>query len=102
MLGYATRISKPLSMIYSIVLFGSIYATAASTFYGFSTRIPDIRLKKIILILAAFIGFLLGLLGFQTMVAYLYPAQGYLGTVFMGMIMINFLKEWKKNHLYSS
>ncbi|MBQ6621655.1 MAG: hypothetical protein IJH75_02370 [Mogibacterium sp.] len=97
MLGYANRLSKPLAICYAVVLYGSIYSTASSTFYGFSTRIPGIPAKKYILIAAAVIGFALGLLGFQTLVAYLYPPQGYFGILVMILITVNYLKERRKN-----
>ncbi|HHW95343.1 MAG TPA: hypothetical protein GX736_05410 [Mogibacterium sp.] len=96
MVGYATRISKPLSIVYTFILFGSIYATAASTFYAFGTKIPQKPAKKYILIAAAIVGFLIGQFGFKTLVKYLYPPQGYIGIVVIIMITVNFFKEFLK------
>ena len=97
MLAYSLRISKVLNIFYAVTLYGSIYSTAASTFYGFSTKIRPGRRKKSILAAAAVIGYLLGLTGFKTLVAYLYPAQGYVGIVIIGMIAVNYFKEKKQN-----
>lgn len=98
MVGYALRINKPLSMFYSLILFGSMYATASSTFYAFSTKIRPTPAKKWILIAAATIGFLLSQFGYKTLVKYLYPPQGYIGFVIIFMIAVNFVREWRRNH----
>ena len=98
MVGYALRINKPLSMFYSLILFGSMYATASSTFYAFSTKIKPSPAKKWILIAAAGLGFVLSQFGYKTLVKYLYPPQGYIGFVIIFMIIVNFVKEYKKNH----
>lgn len=97
MLGYSLHISKVLNVVYSVILYGSIYSTASSTFYGFSTKLPENRWKKPAMVIAAFLGFCIGLSGFKTLVAYLYPPQGYIGIVFIGMIIANFFRERKKN-----
>ena len=49
------------------------------------------------MVAAAFAGFGIGLSGFKTLVAYLYPPQGYIGIVFIGMIVMNFFKEKSKS-----
>ena len=97
MLGFATRISKPLSIIYAIALFGAVYSTAAVTYYGFSKEIPDGPNKNKILLVGAVIGFLCGLTGFKVIVEYLYSVQGFIGLVFIWMITINYIKEIKEN-----
>lgn len=97
MLGYSLRISKVLNILYALILYGSIYSTAAGTFYGFSTKLPRNRFKKPIMVAAAFAGFGIGLSGFKTLVAYLYPPQGYIGIIFIGMIVMNFFKEKSKS-----
>ena len=97
MLGYSLRISKVLNVAYAIILYCSIYVTASTTFFGFSTKVPDNSKKKIVLVIAAFIGFGIGLSGFKTMVAYLYPLQGYIGIAFILLITVNFFAEQRKN-----
>ena len=90
MLGFSEKISSALNIVYAIVLFGSIYSTAASTYYGFSTKLPNNRYKKSIIIAGAVLGFALGLTGFRNLVEFLYPAQGYIGILFLILIIINF------------
>lgn len=96
MLGFAGRISPALSIVYAVILYGAVYSTGASTYYGFSTKIKDGRYKKWIIIGGAAAGFLLGLTGFKRLVEFLYPAQGYIGIVFILLIIINFCKEFIK------
>jgi uncharacterized membrane protein YkvI len=95
MLGFSARISPLLNMIYAVVLYGAVYSTGASTYYGFSTRIRDGRVKKYIIVAGAAAGFLLGLTGFKKLVEFLYPAQGYIGILFIFLIIINFFRELK-------
>ena len=96
MLGYSARISPVLNVIYAIILYGAVYSTGSSTYYGFSTKISDGRAKKVIIVVGAAAGFLLGLTGFKKLVEFLYPAQGYIGILFIILIIINFAKElWK-------
>ena len=45
----------------------------------------------------ALAGFLLGLTGFKKLVEFLYPAQGYIGIVFIVLIIINFCREIVKH-----
>jgi uncharacterized membrane protein YkvI len=93
MLGFSARISPVLNMIYAVVLYGAVYSTGATTYYGFSTRLKNDRLKKYIIIGGAAAGFLLGLTGFKRLVEFLYPAQGYIGILFILLIIINFFRE---------
>jgi uncharacterized membrane protein YkvI len=95
MLGFSARISPLLNIIYAVVLYGAVYSTGASTYYGFSTRIRDGRVKKYIIVAGAAAGFLLGLTGFKKLVEFLYPAQGYIGILFIFLIIINFFRELK-------
>lgn len=97
MLAYAAKISPIANIAFGTVLFAAIYSAATSTYYGFSTKIKDGPKKKYILIAGAFIGFLCGLTGFNTIVAYLYPAEGYIGIVILLSIVVNFVKTWREN-----
>ncbi len=96
MLGYSARISPVLNVIYAVVLYGAVYSTGASTYYGFSTKLPQGKMKQIIIVAGAAAGFLLGLTGFKRLVEFLYPAQGYIGILFIILIIINFCKELLK------
>ena len=97
MLAYAAKISPIANVAFGTVLFAAIYSAATSTYYGFSTKIKDGPKKKYILIGGALVGFLCGLTGFNTIVAYLYPAEGYIGIVILVSIIINFVKTWREN-----
>ena len=78
-------------------LYGAVYSTGASTYYGFSTKFAGFKSRKYIIILGAVAGFLLGLSGFKTLVEFLYPAQGYIGMLFIALIIANFIREAGKN-----
>ena len=78
-------------------LYGAVYSTGASTYYGFSTKLKNGKYKKWIIIGGALAGFLLGLTGFKKLVEFLYPAQGYIGIVFIVLIIINFCREIVKH-----
>lgn len=93
MLGFSGRISPVLNIIYAVVLYGAVYSTGASTYYGFSTKLPNNTLKNYIIIGGAAVGFMLGLTGFKRLVEFLYPAQGYIGILFIILIIINFFIE---------
>ena len=97
MLAYAAKISPIANIAFGTVLFAAIYSAATSTYYGFSTKIKDGPKKKYILIAGALIGFFCGLAGFNTIVAYLYPAEGYIGIVILLSIVANFIKTWREN-----
>ena len=97
MLGFSSRLSPVLNIIYAIVLYGAVYSTGASTYYGFSTKLAGFKSRKYIIILGAVAGFLLGLSGFKTLVEFLYPAQGYIGMLFIALIIANFIREAGKN-----
>lgn len=93
MLGFSARLSPVLNVLYAVILYGAVYSTGASTYYGFSTKLPSGNIKKFIIVGGAAAGFLLGLTGFNRLVEFLYPAQGYIGIVFIVLIIINFIRE---------
>ena len=97
MLGFSARISPVLNVIYAVILYGAVYSTGASTYYGFSTKLPAGNMKKYIIAGGAAAGFCLGLTGFKKLVEFLYPAQGYIGILFIILIIINFLREASVN-----
>lgn len=98
MLAYSARISVAANIAFGVVLFMAIYSAATSTYYGFTTKIKESPKKKYIIITGAVIGFFCGLSGFKTIVAYLYPVEGYIGIVIIVMITVNFIKTYEKNH----
>ncbi len=99
-LGYANRISRVMSNIYTVILFCAIYSASTSNYYGFTTRIKDGPMKKWIIIIAAIIGFILGLFGFKNFVSYISPIVGYVGIVIVIILICNFftLRKKEKNN----
>lgn len=95
MLAYSAKISPVANVAFGVVLFAAIYSAATGTFYAFSTKIKEGPKKKYILIAGAMIGFLCGLTGFDMIVAYLYPSEGYIGIIIILSITVNFFRTWK-------
>ena len=92
LLAYASRISKPLSLLFAIVLYGAIYSAAASTLYGCTRAFARSTKLNYIIVAVSALAFLLGLTGFKTIVEYLYPILGYIATAVVILITINFFK----------
>lgn len=92
MLGYAARISPIVNLIYGIMLYFAIYSSATSVFYGFTSKLPENRWKKKIIIVSILAGYLMGLTGFKNVVAYIYPIEGYISILVVIMFSINFVK----------
>ena len=96
MLGYSARLSPAIHGIYALVLMLSIYSSATSNFYGFTTKIKDGKNKNKYIICAGILGFSLGLIGFKNIVSYMFPVEGYLGFVIIILLFINFIKVMGK------
>ena len=96
MLAYAGRISKGAGIIYSVLLFAAIYASATSNFYGFTTKLRTDEKKSRKVILSACLAFLLGLVGFKNVVAYMFPIEGYLGFTIIAMLLVNFVQVYRR------
>ena len=94
MLGMAGRISRGFNVVYSVVLFFSIYSAATSTFYGVTTKIKDGPRKKYFVVLLAMIGFSLGLAGFREIVAMVFPVVGMIGFFVIVMVIFNFFRVY--------
>lgn len=96
MLAYAGRISKGAGILYSVLLFAAIYASATSNFYGFTTKLRENPQKQRKVIAAACLAFLLGLVGFKNVVAYMFPIEGYLGFAIIAMLLVNFVQVYRR------
>ena len=96
MLGYAGVLFGPLGILYAVILYGSVYAAATTTFYGFTSMLPAAFWKPALEIISAVIGYFIGLNGFQFVVEYIYPPQGYIGIVFLALVVINFIQQYRK------
>ncbi|MBR4861496.1 MAG: MBL fold metallo-hydrolase [Firmicutes bacterium] len=90
MLGFAGRLSPVLTVVYGLVTFCSIYSAATSNYYAFTTKIKEGPHKKKLVILFAFLGFLMGLMGFKNVIGILFPIIGFLGFLVIGMLIVNF------------
>ncbi len=95
MLGYAMRISPLLGTLYMILLFAAVYSSATSNFYSSTTKIKEGPGKKKKIVVLALLAYVLGLFGFKNVVAYMFPAEGYMGFLVIGFITVNFFKIWK-------
>lgn len=97
-LGYADRISRPMSIAYTAILFSTIYSAATSNFYGFTTKLKNGPNKKKIIVLTAFAAYAIGLVGFKNIVKYVSPIIGYLGIIIIVLLVCNFIEVAKKEH----
>ncbi|MBQ9961684.1 MAG: hypothetical protein IJP00_07230 [Firmicutes bacterium] len=97
-LGYADNLSKGMGVLYTIILFCAIYSTATSNYYGFTTKIKEGPKKNFIVVITAFVGYLLGLVGFKNIISYLTPVIGYIGLIFIGLLVWNFISLIIKEH----
>lgn len=95
-LGYANRVSRLMSNIYTVILFCAIYSASTSNYYGFTTRIKEGPMKKWIIIATAVAGFVLGLFGFKNFVSFISPLIGYVGIVVVVILVCNFINLRKK------
>lgn len=80
-LSLITSIHPWLGNAMAIVVFGMIFNTAVSMFYALGRRLSRThpRRYKTYFISSCLIGFVLSFAGFQQLVAYVYPAIGYIG-----------------------
>ncbi|MGL4483466.1 MAG: YkvI family membrane protein [Anaerovoracaceae bacterium] len=97
MLFYAGNISPIIGTIYSIVLMLAIYASATANFYGFSTKIKEGKYKNLKVIIFAWLGFAIGLMGFSNVIDYMFPIEGFLGLGIIVLLAINFFNYKLKN-----
>lgn len=96
MLGFSAKMGKIFNLLYTFVMLFAVFSAATGNYYGFTTKIKEGPKKKWIIIIVAWIGFLCGLCGFKNVIAYMFPAEGYLGFIIMIMLAINCYKVWKK------
>ncbi len=102
MLAFSTNFSGAVNIIYTVVLFFAIYASATGNYYGFTTKLKPTSNKSLKIILIAILGFGFGLMGFKNVIAYMFPLEGFAGILIIIMLMFNFIcltrqKETKKH-----
>jgi uncharacterized membrane protein YkvI len=99
MLAFSEKLSPFLNLLYSIILFFAIYSCATSNFYGFTLRMIKGSHRNLKIIASAGICFVLGLMGFTTIIEYVLPIDGYFGIVIVLMLIVNYIKtELKHRH----
>ena len=96
MLSFAERISPTLGSIYAFFLLIAIFGAATTCFYGFTTKLGDVKNKNTMIWLVGIVGYLLSLYGFSNFVANVYPVVGYISIVFFIMEIWNFIRLSRK------
>ncbi len=95
-LALSGKLSDGVRWIYAVLLLFAVYSSATSNFYGFTTKIREGRNKKLIIIFAAVIGFLLSLFGFAEIVAFVLPLEGYCGLIFLAAMTAHYFRIRKR------
>ncbi len=95
LLELVSSISTKLGFVMAIILFGMICNTAIGMFYAFSARFAKQGSRKFKKILCVFvlIAYLLSFVGFTDLVSILYPLIGYLGFVFIFVLVRWWFRE---------
>lgn len=93
-LGLANEISPLLGVLFTITLFGMIYGTAVSMFFSFGARFFEPKTKKynIFSVISIVIASGLSFYGFSDLVSIVFPIIGYLGYVFMGILVVGAIR----------
>jgi uncharacterized membrane protein YkvI len=84
-LAFTQRLDSGLNGVYGFMLFFAIYASATTNYYAVTTKIKEGPRKKWWVLFIALAGFLIGLVGFSNVVAYMFPVIGFLG---MGILLL--------------
>ena len=97
LLAFTQRLGPNINLLYTIILAFAIYASATTNFYGFTTKIKEGPYKRPIIISLAGVGYIVGLVGFSNVVAYLFPITGFMGIIIVLMITTNFIQVFSAN-----
>ena len=101
MLALAESLSRPLSIVYGILLLGGMFGTTVASMVAITTYIkvkyPKIEKHNVILLMIlTIISFILSLFGFGNLIGTIDPIFGYLSFVFLLLIICNYIKLRKK------
>ncbi|MCL1809924.1 MAG: hypothetical protein FWG42_09215 [Clostridiales bacterium] len=99
MLAFSGRLSTAANAVYLGVLFFAIYASATINFYGFTIKYVKEPKRTVKIIAAALVGFLVSLVGFTQIIAYVFPVIGLLGISIMLMLGVNFVRTGRKEKM---
>ncbi len=106
MLAFAMGLSPVTGVIYTGVMLFAIYSSATGNYYGFTTGLKNDSKKNQKIVIIALAGFLLGLIGFRNVVAYMLPLEGFAGIAIIIMLTCNFFivmknkKKEEKPHMF--
>ena len=96
MLAFSEQLSPAVNLVYIAALSCAIYVSATSTFYGFTIKMITGSHRKLKIIVAAWIGFALGLIGFTRIVEYVFPLEGFFDVAIIIMLITNYFKTTRK------
>ncbi|MXP42060.1 hypothetical protein GRI75_10450 [Altererythrobacter soli] len=99
MLALVNRVHPVLGTAMSIVVFGMIFNTALAMFYALGKRLTRSRPDRFrtVYVAVVLLGFALSFVGFRDLVAYVYPALGYLGLILIGVMAAGWVRG--RSHL---
>ncbi|MEJ5919522.1 MULTISPECIES: YkvI family membrane protein [unclassified Corynebacterium] len=94
MLSLVNSIHPVLGTAMAVVVYGMIFNTGIGMFYALAKRVTARKPQQFrpLFIAVTLIGFGLGFLGFKTLIAYVYPALGYVGVVLIIVMCIAWLR----------
>jgi uncharacterized membrane protein YkvI len=82
------QIGTVLHILFVIVIYGEIYTTLIGNVYGISRKLSaSPQPKKSVIISILFVCYFVSLIGFDSLVKYLYPLFGYMGCVVLLSLM---------------
>lgn len=98
MLEIAGGLSPLFSLVYAIVIFGLIFNTAFSLFYGLASRFAkgDERKTRMYVIGLVAGGYLLSFGGFSSLIAVAYPVLGYMGFFLVAVLGFAWIRGRQK------
>lgn len=106
LLALAQDIHPIVGLFMAVTIYIMIISTAIGMFYPLAQRIYNMITPKKsfysrekftrILIICVILGFLASFSGFETLVAYVYPAIGYSGFLLMGVLILAWIRKFKE------
>ncbi|MGX6486683.1 YkvI family membrane protein [Aerococcus sanguinicola] len=93
-------INPRLGLVMALIIFGMIYNTAIGTYYALAKRVsrahPEKFSRNMIFLVA--VGFVLSFIGFETLVAYLFPFIGYCGFFVIALLITQWALRYRHIH----
>ena len=95
MLTIVSRISPALGLLMALSIFAMIFNSALGMFYAFSRRMTSKKPERFytFFVASSVAGFIVSFLGFKNLVAYLFPALGYIGMVLTVLLFVAWAKD---------